>query len=244
MGQIICVMNQKGGVGKTTTTINLGACMARAGKKTLVVDLDPQCNATSGLDRKPAVRHPLVAKTPWMEAVLATDWPLLFLLPGCKSFGDVSVLNKGENGQTKRLREMLQTGLQSYDYVLIDSPPAVSPLTKTALECATEILMPIQCEFFAMEGIAKMTPLIPKEKWLSTGILLTMVDPTLELTHEVESEVREYFGDIVFQTEIPRDVAIPEASSFGKPVIEYAPRSRGARAYIELSMEVFENEQE
>lgn len=244
MGQIICVMNQKGGVGKTTTAINLGACMARAGFETLVVDLDPQCNATSGLGKKPMDRHPLITETPWSKVILPSEWPKLSILPGCRNFGDISALNKGEIGQTKRLREMLETGLKAFDYVLLDSPPAISPLTTTALDCATQILMPIQCEFFAMEGVAKMTPLIAKEKWFSTSILLTMVDPTLELTNEVEAEVREYFGDIVLKTWIPRDVAIPEASSFGKPVIEYAPRSRGARAYIELCMEVFENEQE
>ena len=244
MGQIICVMNQKGGVGKTTTAINLGACFARAGFQTLIVDLDPQCNATSGLDRKPTAHHPLVTGAPWADSVVATDWPKLFLLPGTKNFGDVSALVKGKNEQTERLREMLRTGFRSYDYVLIDSPPAVSPLTRAALECSTEILMPIQCEFFAMEGVSKMTPLIEKDRWQSTGILLTMVERDLELTREVETEVGAYFGDVVFQTEIPRDVAIPEASSYGKPVIEYAPRSRGARAYIELCMEVFENEQE
>lgn len=237
-------MNQKGGVGKTTTAINLGACMARAGYETLVVDLDPQCNATSGLGKKPIARHPLVTDEAWSDVVTASEWKNLSILPGCKSFGDVSALIKGEKEQTQRLKNMLEMGLKAYDYVLIDSPPAISPLTITALDSATEILMPIQCEFFAMEGVAKMTPLISKEKWLSTSILLTMVDPTLELTREVELEVREYFGEIVYKTWIPRDVTIPEASSFGKPVIDYAPRSRGARAYIELCMEVFENEQE
>ncbi|MBQ9454969.1 MAG: ParA family protein [Thermoguttaceae bacterium] len=244
MGQIICVMNQKGGVGKTTTAINLGACFARAGFKTLIADLDPQCNATSGLNRKPTDHHPLATGAPWAESVVATDWPKLFILPGSKSYGDAKVLAKGKNEQTERLREMLQTGFRSYDYVLIDSPPAISPLTKTALDCSTEILIPIECEFFAMEGVSKMTSLIEKDRWQSTGILFTMVKSTLELTREVQAEVRDYFGEVVFQTEIPWDVAIPEASSYGKPVIEYAPRSRGARAYIELCMEVFENEQE
>ena len=239
MGQIICVMNQKGGVGKTTTAINLGACFARAGFQTLVVDLDPQCNATSGLNRKPTAHHPLVTGTPWADSVVATDWPKLFLLPGTKNFGDVSALVRGKNEQTERLREMLRTGFRSYDYVLIDSPPAVSPLTKAALECSTEILMPIECEYFAMEGVSKMTSLIERDRWQSTGILLTMVKRDLELTYEVETEVRNYFGDVVFQTEIPWDVAIPESSSYGKPVIEYAPRSRGARASIDLCMSVF-----
>lgn len=244
MGQIICVMNQKGGVGKTTTTINLGACLARAGFQTLIVDLDPQCNATSGLDRKPIAQHPFVSKEPLSDFIVSTDWPKLFLLPGAKSFGDVSVLNKGSVDQVARMKDLFSSGFHSFDYVLIDSPPAVSPLTKTALDCATQVLMPIQCEFFAMEGISKMAQLLPSDMWQSTGILLTMVDLTLELTVEVESEVREYFGDIVFKTRIPRDVAISEASSFGKPVSEYAPRSRGARAYMELCMEVLENEQE
>ena len=139
---------------------------------------------------------------------------------------------------------MLRTGFRSYDYVLIDSPPAISPLTKTALDHSTEILMPIECEYFAMEGVSKMTSLIERDRWQSTWILLTKVKRDLELTYEVETEVRNYFGDVVFQTEIPLDVAIPESSSYGKPVIEYAPRSRGARAYIDLCMEVIENEQE
>jgi chromosome partitioning protein len=244
MGQIICVMNQKGGVGKTTTAINLGACFARAGFQTLIVDLDPQCNATSGLSRKPIAHHPLVTGAPWGDSVQATDWPKLFLLPGSKNHGDADALVRGKNEPTGRLREMLKTGFRSYDFVLIDSPPAVSPLTKMALECSTDILIPIQCEFFAMQGVSKMTQLIERERWQSTGILFTMVDPTLELTSEVEYEVRKFYGDVVFKSEIPRDVAIPEASSYGIPVIEYAPRSRGARAYIELCMEVFENEQE
>lgn len=235
-------MNQKGGVGKTTTAINLGACFARAGYKTLLVDLDPQCNATSGLGLAPLERHPLVVEVSWSEAVLSTAWGNLFLLPGGRSLNDVKTLTNVE--QAQRLRLQLTSGLHAYDYVLIDSPPSISSLTKTALECSTRILMPIQCEFFAMEGIAKMTALVPKEMWLSSGILLTMYDPTLELTTEVESEVRDYFGDFVYQTVIPRDVAVTEASSFGKPVIDYAPRSHGARAYIELCMEVLENEQE
>lgn len=153
-------------------------------------------------------------------------------------------MNEGGEKCVERLRELLQNAANSYDFLILDSPPAVSPLTKAALDLAEQILMPIQCEFFAMEGISKMTQLISSEKWYSTGILLTMVEPTLELTREVESEVREYFGDVVFQTVIPRDVAVPEASSYGKPVIEYAPRSRSARAYIELCMEVLENGKE
>ena len=239
----ICVMNQKGGVGKTTTAINLGACFARSGFNTLIVDLDPQCNATSGLGLKPLERHPLVTGEAWNTAVQATSWQRLSLLPGCGRFTDAASSMAEDNPElTLRLKTQLTVGLNAYDYVLIDSPPALGPLTRTAIASSTQVLMPIQCEFFAMEGVAKMIRLIPKEKWYSSGILLTMVDPTLELTYEVENEVREFFADVVYKTVIPRDVAIAEASSFGQPVLEYAPRSRGTRAYIELCMEVLSYE--
>ncbi|MDO4583350.1 MAG: ParA family protein [Planctomycetia bacterium] len=243
MTRIICVMNQKGGVGKTTTAINLGACLARAGFNTLVIDLDPQCNATSGLGEKPTDRHPFVVETPWNEAIRPTAWSCLSLLPGCRSIHDIRKMADDNPSQSERMKEHLKTGFYAFDYVLMDSPPSLSPLTRTAIECSTQVLMPIQCEFFAMEGVSKMIPLIPKEKWYESGILLTMVDPALELTYEVESEVRNFFEDVVYQTVIPRDVAVAEASSYGKPVLEYAPRSRGTRAYIELCMEVLENEQ-
>ena len=139
---------------------------------------------------------------------------------------------------------MLTGILNSFDYVLLDLPPAVSPLSETAVKMASLVLIPIQCEFFAMDGVVKMTSMIPADKWLSCGILMTMADVTLELTKEVEAEIREHFGDIVYRTFIPRDVSIAEASGYGVPVIEYAPRSRSARAYIELTMEILENEQE
>ena len=242
--KIICVMNQKGGVGKTTTAINLAACLARGGFNTLVLDLDPQCNATTGLGQKPLVRHPLATGSAWNTAVVQTPWPRLSLLPGCGNFAEVAAsLDEDNDAPTSRLRLQLTTGLNAYDYVLIDSPPALSALTRTAVECSTQVLMPIQCEFFAMEGVAKMIRLIPKEKWYHSGILLTMMDPSLELTYEVENEVRNFFADVVYKTVIPRDVTIAEASSYGKPVLEYDPRSRGARAYIELCMEVLSYEQ-
>ncbi|MBS0211366.1 MAG: ParA family protein [Planctomycetes bacterium] len=247
MGRILCVANQKGGVGKTTTAVNLATCLAKAGCRTLLIDLDPQCNATSGVGHSPAERHPLVTRQPLREAIVATETPNLDLLPGARRFDDVDTLARSHEPEAT-LRHHLATGLSDYDYVLIDCPPSLGQLTRTALSSATEVLMPIQCEYFAMEGLAQMIDVIkqvmntPPRRLQFGGILLTMHDPTLELTHEVDDEVREFFGEIVFRTSIPRDVAVAEASSHGQAVIDFAPRSRGTRAYIELCMEVLERD--
>jgi chromosome partitioning protein len=242
------VANQKGGVGKTTTAVNLAAAIARSGSQTLLVDLDPQCNATAGLGAAPTQNHPLVHCSPIRQGVLQTPVPRLDLLPGSRSFRDVELLTRDDPVQSSRLREHLRTGFASYDFVLIDCPPSLGPLTKTALGSSTEVIMPIQCEYFAMEGLTQMIEVIRDVMQDKTcqlqfgGIVLTMYDHTLELTHEVDEEVRDFFGEIVFQTAIPRDVAVSEAPSHGKPVMDYAPRSRGARAYVELCLEVLERE--
>lgn len=246
MGRILCVANQKGGVGKTTTAVNLAVGLAKADQRTLLIDLDPQCNATTGLGLAPTDRHPLVLKKPLRESLLETEVPNLRLLPGSRSFQDVEVLARGEQGEAAVLQNHLASGMASYDFVLIDCPPSLGPLTQAALAASTEVLMPIQCEYFAMEGLTQMIEVIRDviqrhpARLAFSGILLTMYDPSLELTHEVDAEVREFFGEIVFQTVIPRDVAVSEAPSHGKSVIDYAPRARGARAYIELCMEVLE----
>jgi chromosome partitioning protein len=300
VARIFCVANQKGGVGKTTTALNLAAALARSGSQTLLVDLDPQCNATTGLGRQPTDSHPLVPRgadipvchpgcnetdkinmetdrnvcppghaqfTPIRQGVLVTDVPRLDLLPGSRSFRDVELLTRDDPQQSARLREHLMTGFNAYDFVLIDCPPSLGPLTRTALSSSTEVFMPIQCEYFAMEGLAQMIEVIRDVMRVGQvanmsgderqpgqvgnlshtqlqfgGIVLTMYDHTLELTHEVDEEVRDFFGEIVFQTVIPRDVAVSEAPSHGQPVIDYAPRSRGARAYVELCMEVLDRE--
>ena len=244
VARILCVANQKGGVGKTTTAINLAVGLATAGQRTLLIDLDPQCNATTALTAKPAPRHPLVLRQPLSDSALATTTHNLELLPGSRSFEDISRLATGSEYETDVLRQHLTSSIQRYDYVLIDCPPSLGRLTETALAASTEVLMPIQCEYFAMEGLTQMIHVIRKvmqqrENDLEFGgILLTMYDRCLELTYEVEAEVREFFGEIVFDTVIPRDVAVSEAPSHGKSVLEYAPRARGARAYIELCMEV------
>ena len=246
MGRILCVANQKGGVGKTTTAVNLAAGLANAGHRTLLIDLDPQCNATSGLGHSPAERHPLLSRQPLCETLVKTSTTGLELLPGSRSFQDVEQLAQGNESQTATLRHHLAAGLSEYDFVLIDCPPSLGQLTRTALANATEVLMPIQCEYFAMEGLAQMIDVIRQimqqrpERLRFGGIVLTMYDASLELTYEVEGEVRDFFGEIVYQTVIPRDVTVAEAPSHGQAVMDYAPRSRGSRAYVELCMEVLE----
>ena len=247
MQRIFCIANQKGGVGKTTTAITLADALARAGHRTLLVDLDPQCNATTGLSFTPGTSHPLVSGTALSESIVPTATPKLDLLPGSRSFRDIEELTREDRPQSDRLQRHLTHGVAGYDFVLIDCPPSLGQLTRTALACSTEVLMPIQCEFFAMEGLTQMIGVIREVMNSSDdvrlefgGILLTMYDHTLELTGEVDGEVRDFFGEIVYETVIPRDVAVSEAPSHGTSVLDYAPRSRGARAYIELCLEVLE----
>ncbi|MEO8493598.1 MAG: ParA family protein [Planctomycetota bacterium] len=245
MARIVCVANQKGGVGKTTTAVNLSVGLAKAGRHTLLVDLDPQCNATTAFGKPPAKRHPLVLRKPLRESLLETNTKGLSLLPGSRSFQDADSL---EQGESDAIRSHLSGGVNAYDFVLIDCPPSLGRLTEAALTASTEVLMPIQCEYFAMEGLTQMIQVIRRVMQEETnclefgGILLTMYDHNLELTREVDAEVRDFFGQIVFDTVIPRDVTVSEAPSHGLSAIDYAPRSKGTRAYIELCMEVLERE--
>ncbi|MGC4001960.1 MAG: ParA family protein [Pirellulales bacterium] len=246
MPRILCIANQKGGVGKTTTAVNLAVALAKSGRRTLLIDLDPQCNATSGIGHVPVERHPLLIARPLRESLLLTKTKNLELLPGSRTFADVERLAGDPSGPMETLRKHLHGELGLFDFVLIDCPPSLGDLTRTALAHAGEVLMPIQCEFFAMEGLAQMIEVIREVmaerngQLQFGGILLTMFDAGLELTFEVEREVREFFGEIVFSTVIPRDVGVSEAPSHGQSVLDYAPRSRGAMAYAELCHEVLE----
>jgi chromosome partitioning protein len=243
----LCVANQKGGVGKTTTAINLASALAKSGKQTLLIDLDPQCNATSGVGFQPSEHHALLATEPLRESVENVHCRL-DILPGSRRFKDVDLLANAEGTEAAVLLDHLANGTRRYEFVILDCPPSLGTLTRLALSASTEVFMPIQCEYFAMEGLTQMIETIREVMQARPGqlefggILLTMHDSSLELTREIDAEVRDFFGEIVFDTVIPRDVRIAESPSFGKSVIEYAPRSKGTRAYIELCMEVLESD--
>ena len=245
MTRIVCIANQKGGVGKTTTAGNLAVGTAKSGSQSLLVDLDPQCNSTTGFGVRPLEAHPLAQQQPLRDSIVQTASARLDLLPGSRSFNDTSRL---EDSDVLSVHCHLDGGVASYDFVFIDCPPSLGRLTEAALTASTEVLMPIQCEYFAMEGLTQMIQVSRrvmeegKNSLEFGGILLTMYDPALQLTREVDDEVRDFFGDIVFDTVIPRDVAVSEAPSHGLAALDYAPRSVGARAYIELCMEVLDRE--
>ncbi len=242
------MVNQKGGVGKTTTAVNLSAALALAGQRTLLLDMDPQCNATTSLGIEPTDGHALVQEEGLGEQILPTDLDGLSLVPGSRTFHDVDKLAAAGQSEAIRVRRHLDQVISDFDFVLIDCPPSVGALTQTALTASTEVLMPIQCEYFAMEGLTQLIQTIKKViiatdgRLTFGGILLTMYDPYLELTREVDEEVRDFFGDIVFDSVVPRDVSLSEAPSHGQTVFQYAPRSRGAFAYTQLCMEVLQRD--
>ncbi len=248
MSRTLCIANQKGGVGKTTTSINLATGLAIAGHSVLLVDMDPQCNATSGLGQSPVKQHPLIDHAPIRKSVLATTVPGLEILPGSGSFRDADMLANSDGSATALLVEHLRSGAMIYDYVLIDCPPSLGTLTTAALAASNEVVLPIQCEYFAMEGLTQMIGVIKKVmlerpgELTFGGIVLTMYDESLELTAEVDADLRQFFGEVVFDTVIPRDVHVAEAPSHGLSVLDYAPRSRGSRAYTELCMEILERD--
>ena len=250
MARVVCVANQKGGVGKTTTAVNLADALAKSDRRTLLVDLDPQCNATSALGCTPLDRHPLLADESLGALQVESQQETLSVLPGSRHMPDIQRLANGEDEDRDFLLSRLATCHSTHDVVVIDCPPSLGTLTQTALMASTEVLMPIQCEFFAMEGLTQMIEVIRDVIHQNDGrlefggILLTMYDPTLELTHEVDEEVRDFFGEVVFDTVIPRDICAAEAPSHGVSVLDYAPRSRATRAYIELCMEVLERDSE
>jgi chromosome partitioning protein len=248
MAKIISVANQKGGVGKTTTAINIASGLAKSGRTALVIDVDPQCNATSGLGVEPAQRHPLLAGKPLADEIAVTSQEGLFVLPGSQSLADADALSASNRQRASTLRQQLHGELCRFDYILIDCPPSLGQLTRASLGASAELYIPIQCEYFAMEGLSQIIELARHAKAKDNhkleigGIVLTMYDPALDLANEVVSEVRQYFDETVFDSLIPRDVHISEAPSHGVSVLEYAPRARGARAYTELVMEVIDRE--
>ena len=248
MGTIYAIANQKGGVGKTTTAVNVAACIAEAGYATLLVDIDPQANATVGLglekDREPNVYDVLCGSASAEEALSATAIENLKILPSHPDLAAANVELPREPGSEQRLREALGPVRDRFAYILLDCPPSLGPLTVNALVAADRVIVPVQTEYYALEGLAGLLDtlsLIQRElnpRLAVAGMLLTMHDGRTRLARDVEREVREHFPQLVFDTVIPRSVRLGEAPSFGRPVIHHDPHSSGAEAYFELAKEV------
>jgi chromosome partitioning protein len=248
MGTIYAIANQKGGVGKTTTAVNVAACIAEAGYSTLLVDIDAQANATVGLgiakDRSPNVYDVLVGTAPADAALVETSIQNLVLLPAHPDLAGAAIELPREPGSETRLREAIAALRERFAFVLLDCPPSLGPLTVNALVAADRVIVPVQTEYFALEGLAGLLDtlqLIQRElnpRLAVAGMLLTMHDGRTRLARDVEREVREHFPALVFETVIPRNVRVGEAPSFGRPVIHHDPHSSGAEAYFSLAQEV------
>jgi len=247
MSRIVSLANQKGGVGKTTTAINLGASLAACERKVLLVDLDPQANATSGVGGSKNDRNSmypvLVDGLDIRRIVRETELPNFHIAPSSVDLVAAEVELSDAIGREFRLRKALEPIAATYDYILIDSPPSLGLLTINGLTAAQSVLVPMQCEYFAIEGIAQLLNTIERVRDILNpaleieGIALTMYDERVNLARQVAEEVRNHFGEKVYRTVIPRNVRLGEAPSFGKPIILYDIRSRGSEAYINLAKE-------
>ena len=249
MGKIIAIVNQKGGVGKTTTAINISAGVAHLGFRVLVIDMDPQANLTSGLGYTkvyPTVYDVLVKNSEVEEVIRKTRIEGLALLPSEISLVGAEVELVDERNRETRLKRIIMPLKREYDYIFIDSPPSLGLLTLNAIVAADSVIIPIQSEFYALEGLGKLLNTVRKiqsklnPRLTIEGVLITMFDTRLNLSHQVVEEVKKYFGDKVYNTVIPRNVKLAEAPSFGKTIFEYDPLSRGAESYRNLSEEFLE----
>lgn len=253
MARIISVANQKGGVGKTTTTVNLGACLAFLGKKVLLIDIDAQGNATSGIGIRKSdvgedVYDVLVNETPIKEVILPTSRENLEIVPATIQLAGAEIELTPMMARESRLKEALKAVEDEYDYILIDCPPSLGHLTINAFTASDSILIPVQCEYYALEGLSQLLNtirLVQKHfnpELRIEGVLLTMFDARTNLGIEVVDEVRKYFSERVYDTIIPRNVRLSEAPSHGLSIIDYDPRSRGAEVYQALAKEVIKHE--
>jgi chromosome partitioning protein len=249
LGRIIAVANQKGGVGKTTTAVNLAASLAAAERRVLAVDADPQGNLTSGLGRKttesrPSLYEALIEEESVETLLVSTDLEHLTLVPSDRNLTGAEVELVPLLAREFRLRQALTPVAGAYDYVIIDCPPSLGLLTVNALAAADSVLIPLQCEYYALEGVSALTATLERVKQALNpaleieGVLLTMVDERTNLTQQVIGEVRRHFREQVFETQVPRSVRLAEAPSFGKPAILYDIRSKGAEAYLQLAREL------
>lgn len=250
-GTVVCITNQKGGVGKTTTAVSVAAALAAAGAEVLVVDLDPQGNATTGLGLRPDPDQPgvydvLVDETAVADAVMATELDRLDVLPSSLELAGAEIELVSAMAREQRLRHALEPVLTSYDVVFVDCPPSLGLLTINALVAADEVLVPIQCEYYALEGLGQLMRTVQlvsdslNRDLEVGGVVMTMFDARTNLAEQVVAEVREYFGDRAYDTVIPRTVRLSEAPSFGQPITVFDPLSRGATTYVRLAREVSE----
>ncbi len=251
MGKVIAIANQKGGVGKTTTAVNLSACLGKKGKKTLVIDIDPQGNTTSGLGVDPrkidkSIYDCIINDVPMSEVILKTEFDGLWLCPSNINLAGAELELVMKENREYVLKKAIAEIKSAYDFIFIDCPPSLGLITLNSFTATDSVLVPIQCEYYALEGLSQLTNTIKMVKkrlnptLAMEGVLPTMFDARTNLSIQVVDEVKRFFGNKVYATIIPRNVRLSEAPSFGQPIIEYDKNSRGAECYMDLADEVIE----